>query len=469
MITKNNLDQSSGIADNIGYAGKRLTPLAQTPLAGLVESIGGVTESCTNSEILELSCSKNTTTGSHGELQADIVAKASGIIGNVITVARNDVNPKIKALIAAVEEARVSHAEQAGLVDINISQVEMYPLYTDSVFLELLAPYKNSNDVIGSSDIDGVIESLDQLSDCLTTEEIADLAITGSPGLDERAAEIIQSTLGHPQLLTEAYKYNLPIARIIGAFLVISGALNGRSEKCDGLLSNELIESKLILVRAFLARIISKRIERLAAAIRNGEIIAVSAIDGDQRNEQLGGRVIRVIGPVYRNWLANQGGSVEAVIGYGHSLGELDYSSASAKLLKTEPQKFVKLYEAQLSHGKNLAAANEISVVRKVIIRCVIDDIRAVADGDEALISNLKQRLMAFMDSRPYLGKVELVSYLRDLVCAVFTDGDDVRSVLVEMDSVLAEMETPDRAQAVYIAVNRIVARWVLSQAVLGE
>ena len=53
------------------------------------------------------------------------------------------------------------------------------------------------------------------------------------------------------------------------------------------------------------------------------------------------------------------------------------------------------------------------------------------------------------------------------MVSRTLTEGNDVKDILLEVDSILSEADEPDMKYAIYIASIRLVARWIKSQIIL--
>lgn len=467
MITPNSAKRGVDIAMSAAYQGKYLAPEAQSPLSGLVESISGISKNGhgTVEEIVGLSDQLNTSTGTHGELQKSIVQNVSRIMSTIISVARNDVNPKIKEVLAVIEADRAVYADAASSTDKVIVQMEVPALFTDTLFVELIAPYTSIIRGLPSGDEGWLYqETLSAIADGLTVEEVATLVQTGSVGLDDRVTAVIGNGSNLTRgIVDEAMNTRRSLSEMTASFMALTGLLNDRLEKASSLITDGG-EAHLAHIRQVLGFEINKMVDRLTNAVKNNMLIASPLITG---SDNLKENEVIVVGPVYRNWLKELGGSPEAVIGYGITVQQR-YNPSVATALYNDPAKFVKTYERQRQHGKALSAVEDVNIVTRAITKTVSKQVRDTYSETAEVAEGIK-RLTTCMEKR-YHGSIDVVNYVRDVICKVFTEGDDVRTILVEIDNALERMgDEPDMKQAVFIATNRLVGKWVAKQIAIGE
>ena len=473
MITPNNMKQASGIAEVALFQDKALTPVNGSPLYDLVESVNGIDDQGSDHEIISLSQRMNTATGSHGEIQKKVIQGAVRVLTNTIKVARGEINPKIKEVLADIEVARQQAADRASKLDKTIIQIELAPVLTDDMFLELIRPYEGGTPTMNGDESMMVRNLLNDVSNDLTEEEITILSKTGSSLLDDRIQSFASSKIKDSECLLEGINIKRPLPCLVATFMILTGIMNDRLEKASAIVEGDFNQTLIAKARQIVGNEIAKKIERLTTAIKNNSLIASPLIDGsnDEMAPYQRQNAIHVIGPVYREWLQNLGGSPEAVLGYGATTQTFNPSLANR--LHSDPQHFVGLYERELTHGKSVAVAEDVKIVRKTIISSISKQIRDGEELTEAEQAELQLRLKQCLEV-PYFGNTELIGYVRNVVCKVFTDGDDVKRVLIEIDSALEQMdedmgEEKAMKQAVYIAICRLVASWVTSQIQVNE
>lgn len=450
------MKHSNHLAENAQYNGKCLVPVAGSPISALVSSIAGINESGSNSEIIALSQRANTSVGTHSQITTDIVKGTARILGNIISNARNEVNPKIRQVIEKIETARKEYAENRASLGVTIRQVELSSLLTDEMFTESVRIYSESSRLTPETN-QKIQMFLKEFNNYFTNDEIVELIKTGSAATDERISSFVEPVLSSGNYLTDATAQNNGIKLQVLFFMILTGINNGRLEKAEVLTSDEERSMYIVQLKAAIGRQIHEGIVRFTKAIQRKDVVVPPSI---QRPEHDG--EILVIGKIYREWIKNGGGSPEAVLGYTINNGN-SYNAAAIDSLRENPARFVTEYERRIQHMRTVGHTNDVDIVNRNVNDCINRMIKDM-ECEGNVKAGLRDRLKKHCDAHPYYGKAELQSYVRDLICAVFTEGDQVKRILVEIDSVLGDMDKPDMKYAVYVATNRLVACWIAEQ-----
>lgn len=463
MITKNAIAKSDYIAENIIMSGKRLLPKPGTAIAGLVATLAGINESGSNDEIVQLSTTTNIGLGSHTDVEDQAAKKIGKIMSTIIVVARNTVNPKIKDILKVIEEHKLSLAEeQIGKLPL-VKQVEFDSVFMDDIFTSMIDDYRNTNIVVDYPAYQNIKSTI---VDDFTSDEARELMRTGSKGLDDK----VTSYLGPIYIENSNYLrwfnsdsdiFSTDIDELLTQFLLLNGLVNGRVERLNYITEDTKARAELIAVKAKLGDRLCKKVDILVKAIKRGDVILPSNVKEYGRDEVL------VLGKTYRDWIQNGGGSPEAVMGYGLWLAENNiWNESISEQLKNNPADFATMTTNYQRHMETMRLTKEIENVPKVIHEYLA---RSILNSDmEPNVKIAMQEKLTAAVQKPYYGDMDLTSYVRDVVCAVFTVGEDVKRLLVDIDNVLNKSEVKDMDYSVLVGICSLIGRWCASQIDVG-
>lgn len=464
MITQKNVDMASHISDAAMMNGKRLFPKAGSPLTALVYSIAGIGETGTWEEIIGLSSTTNSTIGSHTEIQDNVAKDVALTISNLINVARNDVNPRIRDCLVAIDEYKTQQAERAvGTLPI-VRQVEVEGLLMDEMFLDMASIYRESNIDYDRSKL---IEALGMITNSIAgDDEAATLVTTGSKSLDAKIIDFLGSD-GIANVKDVAYInteniIEIPLKQLVMLFLALNGVAVSRLEKFDAVVNDSLLNAAVVSYKANVGRRLFQVITRLTDGVKNNALIlppGVEQVDSE--------REIVVIGKTYRDWIANKGGSVEAAIGFALlSKAGTGMVMAEDSELQSNPVKFVETYVEYQRHLATMRQSEELVNIPRIIGE-YLSGLISKSDIEDSGKVILQERLGRAM-ANPYYGNTDVVGYVRDVVCATWTEGDNVKRILIDIDDVLKTSGNSDLDYAVFVAICRLYGRWSAGQIEVG-
>ena len=464
MITQKNVDQAMHLSDRAMYAGKRLAPKAGSPLTALVSTIAGIGEKGEWAEIIGLSGTTNSTIGSHTEVQDDVAQGVSRRISGIVNVARNEINPRIRETLNAIEEYKTRQAESMIGTIPTIRQLEVEGLLTDEMFLDMVGAYRES---AVDYDKKKLNEAMELVGGELTGDECLTMVTTGSKSLDAK----IQAFLGDVLIAAArdiGYMYHdniveIPLKKLVLIFLVLNGISLGRLEKMDAISNDTFMNTAVLSYKANIGRRLFQVITRLTDAVKNGALLVPVGIDNDVRPET----EMLVVGKTYREWIEKKGGSVEAAIGYALlAKAGTGMTVAEESELISNPTKFVEAYVEYQRHIATMRQSEEITNTPRVI-GDYLSGVIAKSDLEDAGKVLLQQRLAKAMEV-PYYGNTNVVGYVRDVVCGTWTEGDNVKRVLIDIDQILQESGKDDLDYAVFVAISRLIGRWIAEQIEVG-
>lgn len=461
MITPNNAKYAEHVSSNAIMNNKVLRPKGGSPMTALVGAIAGINEVGSTDEIIKLSDTLNSSNGTHTEIQDDVATNVAKSISTIINVARNVVNPKIKESLDAVNAFKESLVQgTVGALPL-VQQVELDDVFKDDMFNEMIGLYNETNVVF---DAQKLYEILRVLDGAFTPEECAEIVKTGSSRLDDKVSKYLGDKIESVNYLCDMI--NTPIEKLsmrelVLAFMSLTGLSNERIEKFSHIVTDSGDANQILSYKAIVGRRLNTLVARLVEAVKGGSLILPVGIEPVRDN------VVYVLGKTYRDWVQKDGGSPEAVMGYGLAMRESNgLNSSNAEGLKAEPAKYVQELEKYHRHMDTIRITKTVENVPRVISE-YLAGVVLKSDLDDNAKAALQERIIA-ASKKPYFGNSDLTHYLRDFVCSVYTEGDDVKTVLIEIDNIL--VEHPDLDYAVYVAINRVVARWIVEEMIeVGE
>jgi hypothetical protein len=345
-----------------------------------------------------------------------------------------------------------------------IRQLEVDGLLTDEMFLDMVGAYRES---AVDYDKKKLNEAMELVGGELTGDECLTMVTTGSKSLDAK----IQAFLGD-ELIAAArdigFMYHdniveIPLKKLVLIFLVLNGISLGRLEKMDAISNDTFMNTAVLSYKANIGRRLFQVITRLTDAVKNGALLVPVGIDNDVRPEM----EMLVVGKTYREWIEKKGGSVEAAIGYALlAKAGTGMTVAEESELISNPTKYVEAYVEYQRHIATMRQSEEITNTPRVI-GDYLSGIIANSDLEDAGKVVLQQRLAKAMEV-PYYGNTNVVGYVRDVVCGTWTEGDNVKRVLIDIDQILQESGKDDLDYAVFVAISRLIGRWIAEQIEVG-
>ena len=443
---------ATSVLYNIQYDDKTLVPVACTPIADMVKTLFAINEDGSDDGLIYAASNSSSTEGTYTEVKDVLKTKISRIMGNVIHAAKNTVNPHCRTIIEKIESAREAEKISQGKLDVNIVQIDPPPLLADETFLLLLEPFKNTSLLMPTN----MNATLYGLNNYFSADELKLLLQTGSSSLDARINAYVANDISIFTTLESAANIaELDLRSAVLFFLLLTGIKNGRLDKADGLVNNVKLNADLATLRALLGRKIYMDSARMDQDIKAGNLIAFG-----RYVPYLANNVIPVLGKNYRDWIKNKDGSAEAMLGYYVDGGFKKVTMSNSNLVQ-DPQYYVGIYERHLNYIKSLTILNDRNLVKQTITDYMQGVIRNM-DADTNKV-DLQNRLTQAL-KLDYYGNTSLHKYVITVVCMVLTDGDSVCKLLLNIDAILADMETPDMTYAIYMGTIKLIAGWLATQ-----
>lgn len=452
MLQISSVEAASSILHNVQYTDRALVPVPGTPIADMVKTLTAFNECGADEELVHMSVNPCSTEGIYDDVKDDLAARISRIMGNIINVAKNTITPHCRSIVKNIEEGREYDKVSRGKLDVNIVQIDVPPLLADDTFLMLIDPFKNTTLIMP----DKMAATLFSLNGYFTADELNSLMQTGSSTLDARISAYINSDLSLFNNLENAANIpGLDLRSAVLFFILLTSIKNGKLDKTDGLTNNVKLNADLATLRALLGRKIYMDMARMDQDVKMGNLIAYG-----RYVPYLSNAVIPVLGKNYRDWIKNSGGSPEAMLGYYISGGFKKVITNSDALVQ-DPQHYVDIYNRHLTYIKSLTTLNDRNMVKQTITDYMQDLIRKMPEDTDKVV--LQNRLNKALEAE-YFGNDELHKYVIKVVCAVLTEGDSICSLLLNIDSILADMETPDMVYAIYMGTIKLIAGWLATQ-----
>jgi hypothetical protein len=252
----------------------------------------------------------------------------------------------------------------------------------------------------------------------------------------------------------------IPIAECVVLFLVLTGVQNNKIESASAITESSQLNAILAQLRSALAGRVYRDVLLYEEAIKNGDLIARSDfLFDDKRSGVDTSRTLLVYGKNYRDWIQNKGGSPEAALGYLSRNGGL-YSLAGNSDLTLNPDIYKEVYTQKIKQAQSKTIISDISLARQITGKYLSDVIRRMEDANRP---ELQSRLKAALEHE-YNGAVTLIPYVIKVVSRTLTDGNDVKDLLLLIDSILASQAEPNMDYAVYMASITLVGRWLKDQ-----
>lgn len=455
MLRRYSISQSEAIVDNVYSNGRSLVPVPGTPLNSLVNSLISLNETGSADQLFDQSINPGSTMGSHDEIEELAVKQIAFVMGNIINTAKNVVRPYSLTILENIEKERKLKALQAAALLGTIKQYEVPALLSDTMFQELIQPFKGSTVAVVENS--GLL--LDQVDSAYNAEERNELTKTGSAGLDAKALVFAMQDSGETKRslisLQNLEVFKLSLQECVYLFLLFTGIQNEKNEKASAIMAESANKVIVAGIRASTGARIQREMEIVDMSIRNGDLVVSSKFLLGDIDEM----TLPVYAVNYQRWIKEKGGSPEAALGFLAKYGSVS-SYSSGKELEGNPKQFFDEYQTRLSHAQTIANIEDVLLVKKCV-RDYLSGIIVQSDYDNKPI--LQQRLNQALE-REYHGGKSVKEFVIKAVARTLTDGPAVKDLMLEIDNVLEGQDKPDMDYAVYLGCVRLIARWLGSQ-----
>lgn len=483
MLTESTLNSTIGLAEKYGKAGKLLIPFDNSPLSQLVnichypmtnmKVIGQSSDEPVVYDITDALVGASVRKNAQGFCEHDMVMdEAVDVISQTVrtnlNIAKNEVNPKIKA-VAELTQQFMDGMENVGAPRVSIQPVEWHKIWTNSAFLSMIERYENSP--VRDVTLAAYIPSPESV------EGFQELMKTGVARLDADIAEFIDSV--SEDFLKYAYssvfgdkrnganvKTNSTTALFspyapdpdrpkvaLVTFFLTKGLMEHIPEGVNMTLSEYRVFISGVMEQAgrALVRYINDR-ERNTA---NNKLI-VSYPDVERDYVGYMESYIQVNPVVYKRFL-EAGGTVETLLGAAVSDRQVQY-----QVLLDQKDKYEK---AWVRHERLLNTTNGLKRANNAVkalweAGCqVIDEM----DESERLCEPevYKRRLRVEIDKLTGHWWEYLYMTIRKVICQAIYPHTDAEAILMAIDNAAEMNPGIDIREAGLLAVIEIVSEWV--------
>lgn len=427
-----------------------LEPAEGTHVSALVNSLNSFNESGSNQELLDISV----TGGAHSRTKEAIVKQIASIMRSTIDIATNVVNPLAeKCLLEIGVESDAAQLAYYNLLG-SIKQISMPELFTDQMFQTLIEPCRNSL----SNGVEKSKAVFKAIMDTFTAEELQLLILTGSEGVDRKAAGYTTGTSLNDidSCCLDVVKTTLPETVLL--FLLFNGLLNRPLDKC-----NVVLDQSDYLVIATKCKMLAgaKIYTQLAiydGAIARGDIVA---LDDYGRGCCDDNRTTYVYGQNYLPWIKEQGGSPEALLGYKNANSDVSLYTMN-HAIKQDPKKWADGYNRAYAHASSMGKVEQVRVIKMTTRRVIRDHIAKLENVDQnSLFLKLEKAL-----THDYYGEKDNYRYVISVICKTLTMGNTVKQLLLLVDDMLQNQSPGENnmTKAIYLAIKEVLAIWLADQ-----
>ena len=459
MLNRIALLKAGELAEHAGYAGRKISPRSSSPLANLVGSIKGIEPTTDDDTLIDRSVKSISTTGTHDEQEAQYVRDIGSIISNLLKTAKNEINPLCEQLVSDVQKRR--EANVLGKLSLmgDIKCIELEPLFTDAMFLDLVEPYINTPANIVR------VNELDKAVSQLSSEERDALITTGSAGLDGKAKTLLNNTGWYINGVVDPNELGVDTA--VYAFLLLAGIKNGRLESVNYIADDAKLMGQLVELYTACGGIIGRYIRSYETDIKNKTIVIIPP-----RTQVVGANDIWVNGANYRDWIQNAGGSPEAVLGFLMCCGRSPSYTDNSRLA-SGPEEFRLKYDERVKHLNNINILDDVKDVKECVERSLTDYINTTADEESRIVFHTR---LAKAVKHEYYGVGYLHTYIVKVVCRTLTsisgendDEDEIKSLLLEGQAILDGSPEMSIDKAMWLATIRLIAKWLVKDLVVTK
>jgi hypothetical protein len=443
MFTEEQVIAGENLASSLYFAEKKVIPLSNSPLNQLVNTLEGLTDSTSNANIMAMG---NSLAGSnlHGDKETYIVEQVSMILGNILNTAKNIVRPLALKIIEEVGTKRTNRLLDKQNILNNVVYLSLPEILEDDRFLSLIEDFNSNNSIPFK------IPELFNAIGSLSSEEMTILMQTGSPTLDKKIADVkmqccMSEGVSDPSALS--------ISELIGYFLIFNGFINGRLDSLTSLLENLSVKTAALEARNTVAGQLSRIVTKYNNAIKRGEIITPNIFSSESSS-----KTCYVFSETYKKWLQEEGGSIEALLGFA-SVTTNSVTFYNSSELRDNVEKYTLVYEKKRAVLENVNLLEDVTDVKNCVMDEVASYIGSLENVDKTM---LYAKLKEFTD-HDYYGGDHLMEFVIKVICRVF-DWHDIKVFLLEAENLFKSDDNITIERAVYLATVKLIGHWTGQQ-----
>lgn len=464
MLSQSSLNAAYPLAEALAVKGWALKPVAETPLAQLInaslaqaETVEGVGETQLDASpsfnaMLVDSSMQSGPDGKvlHDEIMSTSVKAISNVIAGNLTLARSIVNPMIKRVFDASQEY-IANRTTSSLTPMSVVPFQYKQIWSSPILRELVSRYSET------SAIDPQLQPIG----AVPASDLADTVLTGVGRFDEEVKLFLASGAGDrlaviwerlfgaqaARTLSEA----LPPSRIAVDDVLVAFLLARRvqEEIPDGVSMDVASwRAYVSMIQAQTGRQVIRILERRELDQRNLNLVisATNAVEGE----------IIVVGDNYTRWL-EEGGSPEVLFGSALSDRRFGYR----ELLDQAPQ-YLRVWKTEYTLRQSKIATDKFNFLIAGVGQSMTDLINELPEDEltcarPVLHERLKERLKSIKPKH----LEDIYSVARKAVCRVIFPHTDVERLLDAIDAAAKQYPELDIREQALMGTISFVTSWV--------
>lgn len=476
MLNQTSIESVVLLAKKIGDAGLSLTPKAATPLAmAVAECYTPNLDHTTDegdvywvAEEIAASSMRETQSGfPHDDAIETLSGMGAAAVQRTLNFARNEVNPKIKQVVDAVEKALAS-AEITAVNPVAIVPNYLGGVWSSSTLRTLAETYElipaasvKLPSYFPAMDVAGVMETLKTGTSRFDAEIAEWAAILGAEWfmsvfnrvfLRDSNGDSFERNMDYVFDMVGGYPSQEEARNTLLAVFLMAANLKENPPEEAGIDLNTFRKALRDVVEQA-GRLIMREFEKHATDVKSGTLLRAWPTY-DTNTALQAGRVISVNGDVYTKWL-NEGGSPEVLLGsyitdrntgYAHLL-------ANAERYKNEWARMQMIRRSRANSEKFNIALTVIGKEVSTLIASIVEDdlvVQSRAVFHERLRERMSQITINDMDN--------LYPMIRNIICYSMYAHTQAEDTLACMDQIMTQQPGIDvREAALYAVIDQVV------------
>lgn len=463
MLTNQTVELAHEIAEAGSFSGKYFTVDNSSYLSLLFQSVALENVDHSDESLINASRIQTSALGSYEAIESTIAIQFSNIVSNIVNNARNVVKPLVDTLVVKIADATKNDLLMSTGLFKDIIQVNPPAILFDEQFINMITEFKDSV----YPDMNGLCQLLNELNEALSSNELYQLAMSGSPVYDSKLNEVVNLDTIKVWVDTTTTPSDLPVNKAIILFSLLTGVLHRRLDQVSGYVDTIEKENKILYLRNGIGSALYHIVDEYTSDLERN-LLFCKRPRLFQPNAILRGIVekdkIYVYGSTYKNWVAHEGGSVEALLGYVSDKG---LNTLSESDIRTNPSEYIEYYERKLKSLNIQKQINDANLVKKMTHSIMEEHLNLNYSDSKAEHVMYHERLALAMD-HDYHGPNDLIPFLikvvaRTLFPSKFSakheiNSSDVKDLLLHQYALTAHAENPDFEEALKVAIIRLIS-----------
>jgi hypothetical protein len=471
MLTNKIITRSRDLASSVHYAGLTLTGCPGSAISILNKKVrplavqettdaeigGGSSNAVVESSLKAMSVMVDADgTESHSVELGAIASFVADRVSASIKYARNTINPLVADILGKAETAR-GEASIGGILSRPIVMVEVPEIYYDGMLDSLIE--RNKTMPSTAKPVNQMLA--EELLSAITDVEFLDAVRTNNEVFDKKVKSILNNVSIDHYLICDRvsrvaksspFNDNLSVL----ALLYLLAVKNGNVQSID---TNALsAEDKLEISNAinYYGFMVNRQIDDFDMYLRKNFLVDLNSTDYSS---------VKVVGPVYRNWLETLNGTPEAVLAFAAENNNSGMLATLQADLYGNPGKYTASYNRAV---QTLAIENRLRgnhAIDKVVKQELYKFIREEYADSETEKRELLERVETVTGRAKYVSAMDLDMHILRTVCSVLCmEKNDAFEILTTMRSYLKDNPESTPATAALVSATKLVSKWVVSQ-----